>query len=107
METVDEALSNRVDAAIQAHKRAVLSTSGPTTAIGELVTRLEGLELTLRAADHDAQILRQIGVDVIRDGFERQQRLLGGRQEDHEHAPGPSHLCELVHPRSIGAARPW
>jgi hypothetical protein len=48
METVDEALSNRVDAAIQAHKRAVLSTSGPTTAIAELVTRLEGLEKAIR-----------------------------------------------------------
>jgi hypothetical protein len=48
METVDEALSNRVDAAIKAHKRAVLSTSGPTTAIAELVTRLEGLEKAIR-----------------------------------------------------------
>ena len=48
METVDEALSNRVDAAIKAHKRAVLSTSGPTTAIAELVIRLEGLEKAIR-----------------------------------------------------------
>ena len=48
MEGLDETLCARVDAVIRAHKSQLLSTTGPQAAIGELVTRSEGLEKALR-----------------------------------------------------------
>ena len=48
METLDGTLCERVDEAIESHKGPLLSTSGSVAAIGELVTRIEGLEEAIR-----------------------------------------------------------
>ena len=57
MEGLDETLCARVDAVIRAHKSQLLSTTGPQAAIGELVTRSEGLEKALREIALEVQKL--------------------------------------------------
>jgi hypothetical protein len=57
METRDETLCERVDAAIRSHKGPLLSTMGPVGAIEELVTRTEGLEQAIRAVALEVQKL--------------------------------------------------
>jgi hypothetical protein len=57
METLDETLCERVDEAIQSHKGLLLSTSGPVSAIGELLTRSEGLEEAIREIAREVERL--------------------------------------------------
>lgn len=56
MNALDDTLCGRVDEAIESHKSLLLTTSGPVSAIGELLTRIEGLE----------EAIRQIAVEVER-----------------------------------------
>jgi predicted sugar kinase len=58
MKALDETLCGRVDEAIESHKSVLLTTSGPLSAIGELLTRIEGLE----------EAIRQIAAEVERLG---------------------------------------
>ena len=58
MKALEETLRGRVDEAIESHKNVLLTTSGPLSAIGELLTRIEGLE----------EAIRQIAVEVERVG---------------------------------------
>jgi predicted sugar kinase len=57
METLEETLCERVDEAIESHKGLLLSTTGPVAAIGELVTRVEGLEEAIREIALEVQRL--------------------------------------------------
>ena len=57
METLEETLCGRVDEVIRSHKSLLLSTTGPVAAIGELVTRSEGLEEALREIAREVQKL--------------------------------------------------
>ncbi len=57
MQTLDETLCGRVDEVIRSHKSLLLSTTGTTDAIGELVRRSEGLEQALREIALEVQKL--------------------------------------------------
>ncbi len=57
METLEQTLSERVDEVIRSHKGQLQSTTGPVSAIGELVNRGEGLEEALREIALEVQKL--------------------------------------------------
>jgi hypothetical protein len=49
MQTLDQTLSERVDEVIRSHKgQPLLSTTGPQVALGELMSRVQGLEEVVR-----------------------------------------------------------
>jgi predicted sugar kinase len=57
VKSLEATLSERVDEAIRSHKSSLQSTTGPVSAIGELVNRIEGLEAAIREVALEVQNL--------------------------------------------------